>query len=172
MAIFIPCIQETTCKLEGQQHNNNQQRDNSSVTGGGSCVATSELGAGRHWQPALPAERERRWELRKEGTGHSETLMLLAALKMLWSEACACNFINILRGPITSNFFSHYPEEERGCICHFVINLQCRYRNCILILLTRLIRRYHSFMHHNIINLSMWDSGIIHPSLVWRPGLS
>ena len=44
MAIFIPCIQETTCKLEGQQHNNNQQRDNSSVTGGGSCVATSELG--------------------------------------------------------------------------------------------------------------------------------
>ena len=86
VAIFIPCIQETTCKLEGQQHNN-QQRDNSSVTGGGSCVATSAgPGLGVIENPrSEPRERSSgdsgSYGTGRKEAGHSETLVRAAILK-------------------------------------------------------------------------------------------
>ena len=102
VAIFIPCIQETTCKLEGQQHNNNQQRYNSSsVTGGGSCVATSWAGAWASLKTRAQSRESGAAETvggsygtgRKEA-GHSETLMRAVIIK--WSDRkheWACNFI-------------------------------------------------------------------------------
>ena len=46
-SIFIPCIQETRCKAEGQQHNSHSTQRNYS--------ATSGHGAARDWAAAGPA---------------------------------------------------------------------------------------------------------------------
>ena len=53
-SIFIPCIQETRCKAEGQQHNSHRTQRNYSTTSGHGA-ARAWAAAPCHWKPAALA---------------------------------------------------------------------------------------------------------------------
>ena len=172
VAIFIPCIQETTCKLEGQQHNNNQQRDNSSVTGGGSCVATSEQGVTenprhqRRERAEVGVTEGRNWSLRDTNAAScSENALIrsLCVVRAILSISCDDQKSLIF-------FLIMLMKRDGDAFVIFLHYLQCRY----------LLQKLHFYsvdstgpgiIHSGIIISSICQCGIQGSfTLVWSDG--